>query len=187
MIKRTKAIFIAAPLLLASGYFALVWHSLQNNIDQPILAIVTDTIPGIPRSIAKAYLYASDYDPNADTTYGMPALNFIVAGYGSGDSWNNQEIIELSRKFIAKGADVNKTWQGFTPLQAAVLANEPVLVEHLLQYGADPSARFRHPGKPEDNMTTYEFAEYLTIRKQQDTSKILKTLAKRHQQNLLRK
>lgn len=179
MIKRTKSILVAISLLLVSGYLALAWHDMQTNIDVPIQAITTDAIPGIPRSLAKAYLFASDYDPNAITTYGMPAFNFIVAGYGS-EGTHNEAILQLSQQFIDKGADINRPWGGFTPLQAAVLANEPVLVRHLLKNNADPKIRLKHPGKPSDNMTTPEFAEYLAGLKKQDMSRVLEALKIQH-------
>lgn len=180
MTKRTKSILITIPLLLVSGYLAAAWYNLRQDIDVPILAITTDAIPGIPASIAQMYLYVSDFDPNASTHYGMPALNFIVAGYGSGDSRQNKIILNLSRKFIEKGAQVNTSWNGFTPLQAAVLANEPVLVEHLLRSGADPNIRLKHPGKVSDNLTASEFAKYLAGRKKQDMSSVLEVLNKQH-------
>ncbi len=178
MTKHTKSILAAIPLLLVSGYLAAAWYNLRQDIDVPILAITTDAIPGIPASIAQMYLYLSDFDPNASTHYGMPALNFIVAGYGSGDSRQNKIILELSRKFIAKGAQVNTPWNGFTPLQGAVLANEPVLVEHLLRNGADPSIKFKRPGKASDNLTATEFARYLAGLKRQDMSGVLEVLQK---------
>ncbi|MDD5333463.1 MAG: hypothetical protein PHS32_06930 [Rhodoferax sp.] len=178
MTKHTKSILAAIPLLLVSGYLAAAWYNLRQDIDVPILAITTDAIPGIPASIAQMYLYLSDFDPNASTHYGMPALNFIVAGYGSGDSKQNKIILELSRKFIEKGAQVNQSWNGFTPLQGAVLANEPVLVEHLLRNGADPDIRLKHPGKASDNLTALEFAKYLAGRKKQDMGSVLEVLNK---------
>lgn len=176
MTKHTKSILIAAPLMLVSGYLGAAWYTLQKNIDQPILAITTDAIPGIPAGIAQIYLYLSDYDPNASTRYGMPALNFIAAGYGSGDSRQKEITLELSRRFIEKGAQVNQSWNGFTPLQAAVLANEPVLVEHLLRNGADPNIRLKLPGKASDNLTTAEFAKYLASLKRQDMRNVLEVL-----------
>lgn len=176
MTKHTKSILAAIPLLLVSGYLAAAWYNLRQDIDVPILAITTDAIPGIPASIAQIYLYLSDFDPNASTHYGMPALNFIVAGYGSGDSRQKEMILELSRRFVEKGAQVNKSWNGFTPLQGAVLANEPVLVEHLLRNGADPDIRLKHPGKASDKLTAPEFAKYLAGLKKQDMGSVLEVL-----------
>ena len=176
MTKHTKSILISIPLLLVSGYLGAAWYNLRQNIDVPILAITTDAIPGIPPRIAQIYLYLSDYDPNASTSYGMPALDFIAAGYGSGDSRQKEITLELSRRFIEKGAQVNKSWKGYTQLQAAILANEPVLVEHLLRHGADPSIKFKNPGKASDNLTAMEFAKYLAGLKRQDMSSVLEVL-----------
>ncbi len=180
MTKHTKSICVAIPLLLVSGYLGAAWYTLQKNIDQPILAITTDAIPGIPSGIARIYLYLSDYDPNASTSYGMPAFNFIAAGYGSGDSRRKETVLELSRKFIEKGAQVNQSWNGFTPLQAAVLANQPVLVEHLLRNGADPDIRLKRPGKASDKLTAAEFAKYLAGLKRQDMSGVLEVFSRQH-------
>lgn len=169
---RIKTLFIAIPTLLVAGYLGESWHIMSKNIDEPILAITTDAVPGIPRSLAKAYLYLSNYDPNACDSFGMPLFNFIVAGYGDKNS-HNEAILQLSQKFIDKGANINKSWHGLTPLQAAVLGNEPVLVQHLLQNNADQNIRFKLPGKPTNNMTALEYAEYLTNQKQQDRSEII--------------
>lgn len=176
MTTHTKSIWVAIPLLLVSGYLGAAWYNLRQNIDIPILAITTDAIPGIPASIAQLYLYLSDFDPNASTHYGMPALDFIAAGYGSGDSRQKEIALELSRQFIEKGAQVNQSWNGYTPLQAAILANEPVLVEFLLRHGADPSIKFKNPGKASDNLTATEFAKYLAGLKRQDMSRVLEVL-----------
>lgn len=180
MTKHTKSVLIAIPMLVVSGYLIAVWYNLQKNIEQPILAITTDAIPGIPAGIAKIYLYLSDFDPNASTSYGMPAFNFIAAGYSTGDSSYNAAVFELAQKFIAKGADINRSWNGFTPLQAAVVVNEPVLVEYLLRNGADPDIKFARPGKAGDQMDTSEFAQYLAGLKRQDMTRVLEVLKKRH-------
>lgn len=150
---------------------------MHKNMDQPILAITTNGDPWFPRSLAKGYLFVSDYDPNAVTEYGQPALGFILAGYGS-EGVNNEEILQLSQQFIDKGADVNQRHNGLTLLQEAIVANEPVLVEHLLQNKADPNIRIKHPGKRGDNMTTLEFAEYLASLKKDDFSSIVELLKK---------
>lgn len=177
MTKRTQSIFIAVPLLLAAGYLAVAWHVMQISIDRPIMAITTNSDPWFPRGLAKAYLFASNYDPDASTESGMPAFNFIVAGYNLENS-NKDEVMLLSQKFIDKGADIDKPWRGFTPLQAAVLGNEPALVQHLLHNGADPKKRVNHPDRSFDNMTTLEFAEYLASLEKQDMAKVLTLLKK---------
>jgi hypothetical protein len=185
MNKLTRKIFTVGALLLLSGYLAAAWCVMRTNIDVPILAIITyDSYPVIPRGLAEAYLSATDYDPNASTRLGMPAFNFIVAGYGLRDSRHNEAVLELSQRFIEKGADINKKWDGFTPLQAAVLANEPVLVQHLLKNNADQNIRLKRFGKPDDNMTTLEFAEYLAGLKKRDMTKVLELLKAQHNPTL---
>jgi len=54
-----------------------------------------------------------------------------------------------------------------------VAANEPVLVQHRLQNNADLNVRLKYPGKPNDNMATPEFAEYLASVKKRDMSRVL--------------
>lgn len=189
MNKRTKLILVAIPSLLVSGYLALSWYFMQANIEKPIMAITTDSTPGIPRGLAKAYLWASDYDPNAVTDYGQPALSFILAGYGH-EGFHNEEILQLSQQFIDKGADVNRPHisqlykdaniNELTPLLGAVLANEPVLVEHLLKNKADPNIRSKIPGKRLDNLTAIEFAEHLASLKKDDFSSVLALLKNPH-------
>lgn len=184
MNNRIKLILIAIPSLLASGYLTMVWYTMQESMEMPILAITTNGDPRFPRSLAKAYLFASDYDPNAVTEYGQPALSFILAGYGS-EGTHNEEILQLSQQFIDKGADVNRPHNGLTPLQEAVLANEPVLVEHLLKNKADPNIRSKIPGKKLDNLTALEFAEYFESLKKDDFSRVLELLKKQHVQALV--
>ena len=179
--KRIKWIFISVPLLLVAVYCGVAWYVMSKDIAVPILAIVTkDSYPGIPPILARAYLFASDYDPNARIRLGMPALNFIVNGYGLGDSWQKGAILKLSQGFINKGADINKRWDGFTPLQAAVLANEPIMVQLLLKNGADPILRLISPGKPYDNMTALELAEYFASQKKRDMERVIEILKTQH-------
>lgn len=200
--KRIKAVLIAIPFLLVAGYLAGSWYIMSENIVYPIMAITTDAI-WIPPSLAKAYLFLSDYDPNAACAISdMPALNSILAGYSSGNSGfgvgnfesQNKAILQLSQQFIDKGADINKPWQGLTLLHAAVFANEPILVQHLLQNNADQNIGLKNPGKPSDNMKPLELAEYLANRKPHNKSSIIidrsrvievfKNFNKRHSQAL---
>lgn len=185
MTKRTKRILITLPPLLVAAYLGVAWYVMRMDIAVPILAITTnDSYPGIPPILAKAYLSASDYDPNARTRLGMPALNFIVAGYGLNGLREREAILELSQSFINKGADINKPWDGFTPLQAAVIANEPNLVQHLLKNGANTNLRLSRPGRPYDNMTALELAEYLSSHKKREMDKVIKILKSQHNTSL---
>lgn len=179
MTKRAKRILVTFLFLPAAIYLGVAWYVMREDMAVPILAITTnDSYPGIPPIFARAYLFASDYDPNANIRLGMPALNFIVAGYGLGGK--EEAILELSRDFIDKGADINKPWNGFTPLQAAVLANEPIVVRHLLDKGADPRIRLNRPGKPYDNMTALELAEYLVRQQKREMGRVMEILKSQH-------
>ena len=182
MNKHLAKIAVLVVAISATTYLALVWFTLRTNIDVSILTIVTDdSYPLIPRPLAKAYLSVTDYDPNGLTQLGMPAYSFITAGYGLEGRKNDQRILQLSQQFLDKGANINSLFEGFSPLHGAVLANQPELVRHLLENGADTKQKLDRPGRPINGMNALELAKFLKIaRKKENWSKVLELLEAQH-------
>lgn len=181
--KRTTVALIVISVVTAIAvlYIVLVLQKLRQDIDVPILAYVTDdSYPYIPKRLARWYIERLDFDPNANTRLGMPAYNFLVSGYGMYGEANNRRTLELSELFIQKCADIDRVYKGFSPLNAAILSNEPELVQHLVLHGADPHKRVERPVSRFDGMAATEFAVALATHnptlKPRDISKVLAAL-----------
>jgi len=175
MFRRIFNTLIGFLVITSISIAALSWFVMNSKIEVPILAIVTkDSYPKIPAAVAKKFLLIGDFDPNSNTSSGMPAYNFVVAGYGLSESWKNKSIIELSQMFIDKGADINRSWHGYTPLLSAVLSGEHLLVKHLLKNKANIDIMVDNQSSPTHNMTALQLAEYLG--QKQDMSEIINML-----------
>src|SRR5262245_8057200 len=122
--KRVILLGTSIVAILATAYcMATVWL-MHTDGSVAILTITTDdSYPGIPKAVAGAYLRYGSYDPNRAATENMPLFNFVCAGYGMPNT-HTDKILELSALLARRGANVDSHYEGFTALQAAVLANE---------------------------------------------------------------
>ena len=178
--KRTTLALIAMSVITTAvvAYLVLVLQELRQSIDVPILAYVTDdSYPFIPKPLARSYFEYSHFDPNANTRLEMPAYNFLLAGYGTFGEANNRRILELSDLFIQKCADIDRVYQGYSPLNAAVLSNEPELVQHLVLHGANLHQKVDRPGSKFNGMVATEFAVALAAHEPRDITKVLAALS----------
>lgn len=126
---------------------AVVFHKvesvrllLENGADPNLCG------PGVDPPLASPFLHYHDpdslkivgllldagADPNVHGTFGRTPLHQAVE---VGD-------LALVRALIAAGADVNAASDLGSPLERAASNGRPVIVEELLQAGADPSADF---------------------------------------------
>jgi hypothetical protein len=76
-----------------------------------------------------AELEADPSRVNARGVHDLPALYFAAIG---GD-------IEVARRLLAAGADVNAKAEAAAPIHGAVMGGSAAMVRLLLQHGADPS------------------------------------------------
>ena len=109
----------------------------------------------------------------------IQALQLAVNVYGQNGVDDDMIVSEINR-VIDSGCPVNEAdEQGLTPLNAAILFNEPALVELLLSKGADPDKKILRPGKITDGMNSYEFADMLAEKDDgKDRQRIRKLLEK---------
>lgn len=159
-------VFVLAPLYLMS-----------RNPTIAVLAYTTrDSYPIIPAALASAYLTHGSYDPNTvHSAVGQPMFSFVCSAYGL-DGFDKSRLLPLLTLLKAKGAELDARRHGYTPLLAAILANEPDLVEELLRLGADPATRVERPGQPYDGMTAVDFARYLHQNRTGERTAILRIL-----------
>jgi hypothetical protein len=177
--KRAIIMFTAITTVAAAlaVYSFLVLREFKQGLDVPILAYVTDnSYPYIPKFLARGYFEYFDFDANADTRIGMPAYNFLLAGYGLHGEANNRRILELSDVFLRNCADIDRVYEGFSPLNAAVLSNEAELVHHLVLNGADLHSKVENPGSRIDGLIATELAVALAEHKPRDNAKVLAAL-----------
>jgi hypothetical protein len=133
------AVLLTTPIVIAAMTVALLASLAPVNA---VLACVTDSYQ-IPRPVACWWVKGpAGIDPNQATSVDddMTVFMFTLNGYGLESGLDPAEhdarVLDLLQ---AWSADVNWTATdslGLTPLHAAVLHNQPVLVSALLAMGA---------------------------------------------------
>lgn len=110
----------------------------------------------------------------------MPAILFAVNAYNQPTA-NNGALLQAIDTAVANGCPVNEIGpDGLTALNAAILYNEPLLVELLLSKGARPEDKIVRPGKNTDGMNSYEFLELLISKDQQGDRQRLQEILSAH-------
>lgn len=171
--KKTIIIFSACIL----GYMTYAWSLLAADASRPVLAIVTDdSYKQIPNFVAKAYLELSGYSIANQQIEGSPSIPYVATAYDLG-GFNNNEILNLIDRFSEAGADINASYQGYTALNGAILANSPTLVSSLLEKGASQSILVNRENiKHCNNLASLEFARCIHDLGKQDLSKVIHIL-----------
>ncbi|WP_290583129.1 ankyrin repeat domain-containing protein [Ketobacter sp.] len=96
----------------------------------------------------------------------FPTIPTMVAAYDDARVDKNI-VLKVIDVAVSAGCDINAPDnQGLSALNAAVLFNNPKLVELLLEYGADPSLRIASQHKNLNGLNTQEFIEYLNAKNQ---------------------
>jgi hypothetical protein len=92
-----------------------------------------------------------------------PTIVLMISAYG--DQAGGAFALELIDKAIAAGCEIDEPDQmGLSPLNAAILYNEPVLVERLLRAGANPDDRIVSSSKTIDGLNSSELLALLESR-----------------------
>jgi hypothetical protein len=95
-----------------------------------------------------------DYEPT-------PLVNAALSSRGLGDKSVDDRMLLLMDVFVSKGESVDERWEGYTPVQAAILQRDREAVEFLVDRGADLDAVIDRPGKEMDGMNSIEFVDFL--------------------------
>ncbi|MDP9331812.1 MAG: ankyrin repeat domain-containing protein [Actinomycetota bacterium] len=130
----------AIEALLAAGANP---HSEPNALGLACFSFSADRDPGIERTVD--LLIAAGLDPNDVDDGGYTPLHAALsagafdAGYAESDGINVAAAVAL----IRHGASIDITFleTGYRPLHAAAAGESAILVETLLDSGADPSER----------------------------------------------
>jgi ankyrin repeat protein len=88
----------------------------------------------------------------------------IVLMTGAYDKLSKDKVavLKVIDTAINAGCDIDEPDElGFSPLNAAILYNEPALVEHFLQAGADPYRRIVSSRASIDGLDAFEFLQML--------------------------
>ena len=159
------------------GYSAYAWQFLSIDASRPVLSIVTeDSYRQIPAVVAKTYLEITDYTIAQDTIEGSPPIPFLATGFDLG-GFKNTEILALIDAFLAKGADIDASFEGYTALNGAVLANSPELVSFLVKRGASTTIKVEREGLNFCNgLAALEFAQCINGVGKQDLTSVIAIL-----------
>lgn len=149
-----KKIVISLFIILPASVIGLVVYAMETfTIDDLIICSSYNETYYIPSGICEYYLIrhrANDED-----------IKYLESGFGLGfiatikDSDKRYKLMDL---FISKGLNVNSNSKadGLTALHAAILSNDPKLVEYLLSKKADPLQTEKNHG-----MTAYQYVDFL--------------------------
>lgn len=88
----------------------------------------------------------------------------IVLMTGAYDKLSKDKVavLKVIDTAINAGCDIDEPDElGFSPLNAAILYNEPALVEHFLQAGADPYRKIVSSRASIDGLDAFEFLQML--------------------------
>lgn len=115
--------------------------------------------------------YLSDGKQVLGSTIGL-----MVEAYNHHPKLPNQTIESVIQTAIDAGCNLNeKNNSGLSSLNAAILINEPKMVELLLSNGADPKLKIESSKKWVDGKDSFELYEFLKSRK--DMAEMGKVLA----------
>ena len=105
----------------------------------------------------------------------FPTINSMVAAYGN-KSVKNEIVLKIIDVAVKAGCDIHAPdAAGLSPLNQAILYNEPKLVSLLLGYGAEPDRKILSKKKYLNGLSSYEFLQLL-IEEKKDRVKIKKIL-----------
>ncbi|MEQ6887042.1 hypothetical protein [Salicola sp. Rm-C-2C1-2] len=163
-----KWLFSLAGLLFVAllGYSGLSFYVLQaSSPDTNASCAIGDSGTRIPQFACHWYL--EHQLTSAEESDDAQGVLFLAIGAYPTHPDSAQEIMELA---FNEGAKINghSPRSGYTPLQEAVLFNEPRLAEFLLNKGADPAVEGQNKG-----LTAHELLAVIKERNpEQDLSEI---------------
>ena len=89
-------------------------------------------------------------------------------------------VLEVIDVAIKAGCDIDEPDElGFSPLNAAILYNEPVLVERFLNAGADPHRKIASPRASINGLDSFEFLHLLETKAPSQNREALRDVLER--------
>ncbi|MGH2509211.1 MAG: hypothetical protein ACRDHZ_17665 [Ktedonobacteraceae bacterium] len=176
-------IFTGVLVTLAVAYIAGVYYivriaSLDFNI---VYAVHGDAL--IPSVFARTYFLHSKKVANEIKHASFPVIPYTAAGiFNATSSSQHEDTFALLNHELALGVDINARLHGFTALSGAVLMNDPVTVQLLLEHGANPDIKNKSGsnGMPDMAKTPLELALDLQEKyPKEDYSIIIKLLCRK--------
>lgn len=109
-----------------------------------------------------------------------PTISLMVAAYGD-PKVKNDVVLKVVDRAIKSGCDISAPdAAGLSPLNAAILYNEPVLVGFLLERGADTSKRIASPKEHLNGLDSLEFVDLLMTKDKAKDRQAVKLLLEKH-------
>ncbi|MGP9825257.1 ankyrin repeat domain-containing protein [Ectopseudomonas khazarica] len=154
MKRKLAALIITLPLTAALGLMLIVY---KLSIEDLILCTAGDGFH-IPHSACKFYLYNLTDEDDARSLSEGPGLSFAFA---TETPEAKPDRYRVMARLIEIGVDINEPSKidGLTPLNAAILENDPELVKFLLANGANINKTDRT-----FNFNAKQFIEHLQTR-----------------------
>ncbi|XOZ33651.1 ankyrin repeat domain-containing protein [Halomonadaceae bacterium KBTZ08] len=134
-----KGIIASVIVLLLVAVIGLGGWSLHTaDIQDVSLCVTEDDTHYIPNSVCEQYMFQFRGTPS-DIEYLENGAG-IAFFFGIEDQEMRRRVMSF---FLENGLSINKpsAIDGLPPLHAAVLMNDPQLVEFLLEHGADPTQK----------------------------------------------
>ena len=150
MKKIILALVIVIPLLVVGlGFFSMS----TGNIEDIVICSTNDESHYIPSSVCEYYLL--HYRLTKEDIRFLEARSGLAFLFEISDRSRRDRLLKY---FVAKGVSTSKpsAVDGYPPLHAAIINNDPELVEFLLANGANP-------GQKDENrqQTAREFVDFL--------------------------
>ena len=125
----------------------------KGDIEDIVICAVNEGSHSIPTSVCEYYLL--NYRGTDQDIQFLESRSGLAFLFEMSDKSKRRAFLEY---FISKGISVDKpsSMDGYAPLHAAIIHNDPELVMFLLEKGANPDQKDR-----EHDLTPKEFVEYL--------------------------
>jgi len=93
--------------------------------------------------------------------FSQPLVYLVGASFGFTCINDNGNGYDLLEHLIEHGEPVNEYHHGLAPIHAAILFNDPIYLEILLNSGANPNLKIDREGKKHHNMNAFQFLEFI--------------------------
>lgn len=80
----------------------------------------------------------------------------------------DRRLMTLLKHFVERrGFSIDEPWEGLAPIHSAILFADAEVVQYLVEQGADLQAVIHNPGRKNDGMNSFEFAQLLVAKQPQ--------------------